>query len=171
MLPPDPRFAELDAMDGSEFERALAELFEGLGYAVERIRGFDKGADIVATKDGVRTAIQAKRSSTAVGITAVRQLLDGRTRYSCEDAIAVTNHFFTEPAIECAEVHGIELWDRWKLSQFVAGEAPLVDLTVCADCGASVSPGVTKWCREHPARYDGNVFCPKHQTRSQRRVA
>ena len=158
-------------MDGSEFERALEELFRQLGCDVERIRGFDKGADLVLTLDGVRTAVQAKRSSTAVGITAVRQLLDGRTRYECTSGRVVTNSFFTEQAVECAKVHGIELWDRRTLGQYVAGDPPDIDLSICADCGASVSAGVTKWCLDHPARFDGNVFCPKHQKRSQRRVA
>ena len=83
----------------------------------------------------------------------------------------MTNSFFTDQAIECAEVHGIELWNRHKLSEFLEGDPPVVDLTVCADCGASVSAGVTKWCLDHPARYLGNVFCPKHQARSQRRAA
>jgi hypothetical protein len=158
-------------MDGSEFEGVLTDLFELLGYEVERIHGFDKGADLIVTRRGDRTAVQAKRSSTSVGITAVRQLLDGRTRYDCSRGVVVTNAFFTNQAVECANVHQIELWDRRKLSEYVAGEPPDVDLTVCADCGANVSAGVTKWCLDHPSRYDGNVFCPKHQRRSQRRVA
>ena len=171
MFPPDPRFAAIDAMDGPEFEAVLAELFEFLGNEVERVRGFDKGADLVLTKDGERTAVQAKRYSIAVGIVAVRQLLDGRTRYGCTKGLVVTNSFFTEPAVECAEVHKIELWDRHKLGEFLEGDAPDIDVTVCADCGASVSAGVTKWCLDHPGRYLGNVFCPKHQRRSQRRAA
>ena len=158
-------------MDGSEFEHKLAELFQILGYEVERIRGFDKGADLVVTMDGERTAVQAKRSSTSVGITAIRQLLDGRTRYDCNLGLVVTNSFFTPKAVECAEVHGIELWNRHKLSEFLEGDPPVIDLTACADCGASVSAGVTKWCLDHLARYLGNVFCPKHQARSQRRAA
>ncbi len=158
-------------MDGPEFEKTLAQLFELLGYEVQRIGGYDKGADLVVTRNGERTAVQAKRSSTSVGITAVRQLLDGRTRYDCSRGLVVTNSFFTEKAVECADVHSIDLWDRRKLGDFVVGEPPNIDLAVCADCGASVSAGVTKWCLDHPSRYDGNVFCPKHQTRSQRRVA
>ena len=68
MFPPDPRFAAIDRMDGSEFEQAIADLFKGQGHEVERIRGFDKGADLVVTIDGERTAVQAKRYSTSVPI-------------------------------------------------------------------------------------------------------
>jgi hypothetical protein len=170
MLAPDPRFTEIDGLDGAAFEAALAQLFELLGYDVEHIGGFDKGADLILTQDGLRTAVQAKRWSTGVGIEAVRQLLDGMKRYTCDNGIVVTNSFFTEPAVECAGFHGIGLWDRWKLAEFVDGEPPNVDRTVCAECGARVTKGTTDWCISHPARYDGNVFCRKHQTRSQRRV-
>ncbi|MHB1242572.1 MAG: restriction endonuclease [Gaiellaceae bacterium] len=158
-------------MDGPDFERTIAELFVLLGYDVERIGGFDKGADLVLTMDGERTAVQAKRYSIAVGIKAVRQLLDGRTRYGCTQGLVVTNSFFTDPAIECAEVHKITLWDRHELGEYLAGDPPEIDVAVCADCGASVSAGVTKFCLDQPGRFLGNVYCPKHQARSQRRAA
>jgi hypothetical protein len=171
MLAPDPRFDVIDGLDGREFEAALVNLFELMGYEVEHIGGFDKGADLVVTLDGVRTAVQAKRWSTAVGIDAIRQLIDGIKRYQCDRGIAVTNSFFTEQAIECATEWEIELWDRRKLSEFVDGDPPEVDHTICAECGAKVKATVTNWCLARPARYGGNVFCPKHQSRKQRRVA
>lgn len=171
MLAPDPRFARLDAMSGPEFERAVAELFELLGYEVELIGGFDKGADLVITKDGERTAVQAKRHSGSVGIDAVRQLIDGMKSYECTRGLVVTNSFFTEQAIECAERWEVDLWDRRELGQYVEGEALDVDTSVCAECGASVTAGTTKWCLDHPARYGGNVYCRRHQSKSQRRAA
>lgn len=158
-------------MDGSEFEVAVAELLEGLGFeSVERNRGFDNGADLVATMNGERTAIQAKRWATAVNLEAVRQLLDGIKRYDCTRGLVVTNSFFSEKAVECAGFHGIVLWDRWVLGGLLGGEPPEIDRSVCADCGAPVSKGVTDWCLGHPGRYLGNVFCPKHQKRRNRRV-
>jgi restriction system protein len=157
-------------MDGYEFERTAAELLRIMGFEVERIGGFDKGADLVATMDGERTAVQAKRYSTAVRIDAVRQLLDGRTRYDCLHGLVVTNSFFTPPAVECADAHSIELWDRRRLAEYLDGDPPAIDITVCADCGACVTKGVTKFCLDQPGRFLGNVFCPKHQARSQRRA-
>ncbi len=169
MLAPDPRFVEIDEMDGTAFELALVELFEILGYDdVERIGGYDKGADIVIVKEGERTAVQAKRHSSGVRIDAVRQLVDGMRRYNCPRGLVVTNSFFTEPAVECAEAWGIDLWDRSMLSRFLEGDAPDVDQTVCAECGRSVTSGVTDWCVSRPARYGGNVYCRAHQARSRR---
>lgn len=171
MLAPDPRFAEIDALDGEAFELALVELFEILGFEdVQRIGGFDKGADITFRRDGKKVAVQAKRYKGAVGIDAVRQLIDGKRRYACDSGMVVTNSFFTNQAVECAQEWGITLWDRRDLSQFVEGDEPVVDHHVCAECGVAVSEGVTRWCLDQPARYLGNVYCRKHQRRSARRT-
>jgi restriction system protein len=168
VLAPDPRFALLDTMAGAEFEQALAELFKLLGYEVELIGGYDKGADLVITKDGERTGVQAKRYATAVGVAAVRQLIDGMKRYECSRGLVVTNSFFTEPAIECAEAWEIDLWDRRELAKYVDGEPPKLDTSLCAECGVAVTAGTTKWCLDRPARYGGNVYCRNHQAKSNR---
>ena len=171
MLDRDPRFERLDAMSGPEFEGALVELFELLGFEVELIGGFDKGADLVITRDDARTAVQAKRHAGRVGIDAVRQLIDGMKSYDCTCGLVVTNSFFTPQAIECAERLGIGLWDRRELANYIAGEAPDVDTSVCAECGVDVTAGISKWCLDHPARYGGNVYCRRHQKKSQRSAA
>jgi len=171
MFAPDPRFAEIDEMDGHAFEAALAELFVLLGYdEVTRIGGFDKGADIVVVRDRERIAVQAKRQRTAVRIGAVRQVIDGMRRYGCTRGLVVTNSFFTEPAIECAREWGIELWDRRVLANFIEGPAPALDPSVCAECGRAVTQGVMNWCLERPARFGGNVYCRAHQARTRRRA-
>jgi hypothetical protein len=172
MLAPDPRFEQIDAMDGLEFEAAVAGLLRLLEFEqVQRIGGFDKGADIVAVRDGQRIAVQAKRWSTPVNLNAVRQLVDGVRQYNCTRGLLVTNSFLTTPAIECAETWDIEVWDRRRLADFLDGDPPEVDTTVCAECGKQVSKGTTDWCLARPSRYGGFVYCRKHQARSQRRVA
>ena len=168
VLAPDPRFALIDAMDGREFEQALAELFRLLGYEVELTGAFDKGADLLLTRGLERTAVQAKRSASSIGISAVRQLVDGMRRYGCARGLVVTNSFFTDQATECAEAWDIDLWNRRDLAIYMDGEVPDVDPTVCAECGDAVSTGTTTWCLDHPARYGGNVYCRKHQAKSQR---
>ena len=170
MFAPDPRFERIDGLDGLEFEAAVVELLPLVGFEqVEHVGGFDKGADIVAVRDGTRTAVQAKRWSTPINLSAVRQLVDGVKRYECEAGLLVTNSFLTKPALECADFWKIEVWDRHTLADFLEGEPPAVDTTVCAECGATVSKGVTAWCLARPAQYGGAVYCMKHQTRSQRR--
>lgn len=169
MLAPDPRFERIDSMDGREFETQVAELLELLGYEdVEQTPYYDKGADILAVKDGLRVAVQVKRWSSPVGVDAVRQLIDGTRRYGCERGLLVTNSYLTDEAKRSAEAWEIEVWDRRTLAGFAEGEPASIDTSICAHCGRSVSPGVTKWCLSHPARYGGFVYCPAHQRRSSR---
>jgi restriction system protein len=168
-LAPDPRFERVDSLEGTSFELALVELFEGLGFdEVTHIGGFDKGADIVMVREGERLAVQAKRQATPVALSAVRQLVDGIRRYDCDRGLVVTNSFFTQQAIECAEVWGIELWDRRTIAEFLEGDPPNVDTAICAVCAKRVTAGTTTWCLDRPWRYGGNVFCRTHQSRKNR---
>jgi HJR/Mrr/RecB family endonuclease len=169
MLAPDPRLERIDEMEGREFEARVAELLELLGYEdVEQTPYYDKGADIVANKDGLRVAVQVKRRSNSVGVDGVRQLIDGTKRYDCDHGLLVTNSYLTDEAIRSAEAWNIEVWDRDKLAEYAEGEPASVDTSICAHCGRSVSPGVTKWCLSHPGRYGGFVYCPAHQKRASR---
>ena len=167
MLAPDPRFEQIDAMTGLEFEAAVADLLRLLEYEhVQRTETFDKGADIVAVREGQRIAVEAKRWSKPVDLKAVRQLVDGLHQYDCASGLLVTNNYLTTPAIECAESWDVEVWDRRTLADYLDGDAPEIDTTVCAECGEPVTAGVTDWCLDHRARYGGYVLCRKHQVRS-----
>lgn len=169
MLAPDPRFERIDAMGGREFEAQVAELLDLLGYEdVEQTPYYDKGADILATKDGLRVAVQVKRWSKSVGVDAVRQLIDGTKRYGCDRGLLVTNSYLTDEAIRSAKAWEIEVWDRSRLANYAAGEPASADTSVCALCGQPVSPGVTEWCLSHPGRYGGFVYCLGHQKRANR---
>ncbi len=85
VLAPDPRFVEIDSLDGEAVERALVELFEILEFEdVQRIGGFDKGADITFRRDGQKVAVQAKRGSgeSLFGIDAICPNSSRETRRS-----------------------------------------------------------------------------------------
>ena len=132
-------------MSGAEFERALAELFELLDYEVELIGGYDKGAEHChhqRRRNGPESKPSVTRDQS--GSRRVRQLIDGMKRYDCARGLVVTNSFFTEPAIECAEAWEIDLWDRRELAEYVDGTEPDVDTTICAECNATVTSGTTQ---------------------------
>lgn len=157
-------------MDPFEFEAAVAELLAYRGFEDVRRNGrYDMGADIVAVRDGERTAVQVKRWNNLVDLGAVRQLVDGMKRYDCARGLLVTNSFLTEPAIACADTWDVEVWDRWTLAEYLDGDEPTIDTSVCAECGRGVSAKVTEWCLSHPGRYLGFVYCRAHQSRSRRR--
>lgn len=104
---------DIDDMDGSEFEERLAVLYKNLGYNVTRIGGTgDAGVDLIVEKQGVKTAVQAKRYKNNVPEAAVQQVHTGKDYYHCDKAIIVTNSFFTPMAQEVANATGIKLWNR-----------------------------------------------------------
>jgi Restriction endonuclease len=107
-----------DEMTGWEFEKWLGQLFDDLGFRVERTpyRG-DFGADFVLTWNGMRIAVQAKRTSRAVGVRAVQEVVAARSFYGCERAMVVTNSYFTEQALVLARANGVWMRTRDDLAR------------------------------------------------------
>ncbi|KZN30050.1 hypothetical protein N480_03650 [Pseudoalteromonas luteoviolacea S2607] len=110
----------LDAMNGFEFEEFLAKLFIALGYDVtETKKTGDQGADLFVEKFGRKVVIQAKNYSGNVGNSAVQQALSAKTFYNCDDAMVVTNSYFTHSANELASASAIKLVDRSELMNYL----------------------------------------------------
>ena len=115
--------AEIDTMGGHEFERYLKRLFKRLGYSAKNVgaSGADFGADLVIEKDGIKTAVQAKRYLRGrVGNDAVQQAIAGATYYDCHRAMVITNAHYTKAAREqadkCAMIP-VVLWNREDLEE------------------------------------------------------
>ena len=105
--------ADIDKMDGKTFEKYLKVFFEKLGYKVERTKYIgDYGADLVASNNGVKTVIQAKRYKNKVGIKAVQEAVASKGYYKCDKAMVVTNSYFTNQARTLASRNKVELWDK-----------------------------------------------------------
>jgi restriction system protein len=104
---------DTDHMDGETFEQFLGAVFRRLGYRVEitRYRG-DYGADLVVSKNGVRTAVQAKRWNKRVGLKAVQEAVASKGLYECDEAMVVANREFTQQARRLARANKVALWDR-----------------------------------------------------------
>lgn len=106
-------FDEIDKMTGVEFEKRLWLLFKDLGYQVQTTPASgDWGADLIISKDGYRTVVQAKRYSKPVGVTAVQEAVTAKAKYNCAKSLVVTNNVFTPQASALAFANGTELWDR-----------------------------------------------------------
>lgn len=113
--------SDIDKMSGIEFERFLVRCFKNDGYKVEHIGagGSDFGVDLIAKKEGNKTAIQAKRYKGRVGNEAVQQVVAGAAYYKCDYAAVITNSEFTKAAIKQAREtmnhknqRFVTLWDR-----------------------------------------------------------
>ncbi|MFD1906235.1 restriction endonuclease [Paenibacillus rhizoplanae] len=61
--------AEIDKMEGVQFEQYLGHLFRSQGYKAEVTQAAcDYGADLVLAKDGKRIVVQAKRYSKKMSV-------------------------------------------------------------------------------------------------------
>ena len=174
---------DIDHMDGITFEKYLEALFDKLGYRVERTQYVrDYGADLITSKDGIKTVIQAKRYKQKVGIKAVQEAVAAKGKYGCSEAMVVTNNFYTKAAIELAKANKVELWNRNHLvkallsikkdslvvehRQEVAAayvEQATTKNDVCAICNKLVSEKVRQYCLSNQQRFSGKVYCYDHQ--------
>jgi restriction system protein len=108
--------AELDKLEGQDFEKYLELLFRKLGYKVKRTpyRG-DYGADLIIQKDGVQTVVQAKRYKRSVGVKAIQEAVTAKEYYKCSQAMVVTNSYYSQQARKLAKANRVRLWDRNEL--------------------------------------------------------
>ena len=110
----------IDAMNGYDFEKFLAEVFQTAGYDVEgtKLSG-DQGADLFVSRFGKKIVIQAKNYSGSVGNTAVQEATSAKSFYACDEAMVVTNSYFTKSAIELANAASVRLIGRPGLQKYL----------------------------------------------------
>lgn len=114
------RIDDVDNMSGVEFEKYIADLFRHQGYMFETTAlSGDLGVDLIIVKDGVRTAVQAKRYSKPVNQAAIREAVAGMKYYKCTQAMVITNSHFTKLATQLAQSNSCELIDRDKLVEMI----------------------------------------------------
>ncbi len=108
-------------MTGAEFEDYVAERVQAAGWTPSAIlRRGDFGADLVAEREGVRIAVQAKRRSVNVGNRAVQEAVSGADFHHCDAALVVTQARFTPAARRQAAAARLPLGlvDREGLTNF-----------------------------------------------------
>ena len=111
----------IDFMKGQEFERYCANLLIAYGFKnIEVTKGSgDQGVDIIGYYNGCKYAIQCKRYSKKLGNSPVQEVAAGKNFYNCQNAMVITNNYFTESAIQLAKANNVELWDRNNLMQVI----------------------------------------------------
>ncbi|MFV0495960.1 restriction endonuclease [Mycobacterium sp.] len=134
--------AVIDAMDGIEFEDYVATRLSRAGWQVSLTpRVGDYGVDLIAEKDGQVAAIQCKRHSKPVGVSAVQQVVSGARHHGCTRSIVVSNQDFTSAAKQLAHTHGCQLIGRRVLQGWVPPPRP---------GGPPVNPSSVKSATRHP---------------------
>jgi HJR/Mrr/RecB family endonuclease len=112
--------AEIDVMDGLEFERYVVDLLRRHGFErVSLTKKYDLGIDIVAEKDNERWGIQVKRNKHSVGPEAVREAVTALNAYHCSKAMVITNSTYSRYTKQLAKVSGCALIDRTGLAKLI----------------------------------------------------
>lgn len=110
----EEKMEHIDNLEGYEFEDYISGLLRKDGYT--NIQGTkysgDYGVDIIADKDGLKCAIQCKRFTNKVSLSAIQEISAGRKYYKCDKAIVITNNYYTNAAKELALATNVELLDR-----------------------------------------------------------
>lgn len=114
------QIANIDSMTGIEFEQYLKRILTNQGYSVSMtdVSG-DLGVDLVASGNGNRIAIQAKRHSDKVSRRAISDAVAGMNHYGCNKAMVITNNYFSPGAIVLAKSTDCILIDRDTLAKWV----------------------------------------------------
>ena len=112
--------AAVDAMTGPEFEGYVSDLLTAQGYSAERTGGSgDIGIDIVAVREGVKHAVQCKRSSYNLNRRAVSDVVGGMRVYGCSRAMLITNSHLRAGAVKAAMANDCTVVDRDLLSLWI----------------------------------------------------
>lgn len=114
------KIEEIDQMTGYEFEDFLKHFFEKHGYIAEVTqRSSDFGADLILTKGSKKFVVQAKRLNTKVGIRAVQEVVAAIKYYKANEAMVVSNQYYSSPAIKLAKSNHVRLIDREELMKMI----------------------------------------------------
>lgn len=114
------QIANIDSMTGIEFEQYLQRILTNQGYSVNVTQASgDLGVDLIASRDGDKIAIQAKRYSTNVSRRAISDAVAGMYHYGCNKAMVITNSYFSPGAVALAESTECILIDRDTLARWV----------------------------------------------------
>lgn len=115
---------KIDQLTGFEFELLIQKLLIKSGYHNVKITqaSGDYGIDILATKKRVNYGFQCKRYQKNIGVSAIQQAYGGISYYNLDQAIVITNSYFTEAAYQLASVNDILLIDRQKLLKMLKKE-------------------------------------------------
>lgn len=117
----DLKLAQLATLTPEGFEEFVAELFEAMGYEVERVGGTgDEGADLKVKRRGMLAVVQCKyHTRGVVGLPELQKFLGTIHHTRSHKGFFVTTRTFTLAAEKFVAEHPIELVDGPRLVELV----------------------------------------------------
>jgi len=120
--PKEPKKAHytLESLSNKEFEGFTKWLLQESGYDIhpEKIPTI-QGVDYIATKNGVKTAVLARKFPKSCVVTEVAVLMAVQSKriYQCSEVIVLATTDFSEQAKLDAEKAGVMIWDSEALDE------------------------------------------------------
>ena len=113
--------SQIDSLSGVEFENFLLDLFQKMGYDVKVTKAsHDYGADLLISKNGTLSVVQAKCYSKAVGIKAIQEIVGAKQHYKAKEAVVATNNYFSKAAEVLALENNVKLLDRTVIEKMIS---------------------------------------------------
>ena len=106
---------------GVEFENFMKDLFYQAGINVlDTPTTNDYGADLILEYRGHRISAQCKFYSQPVGLKAIQEVIASLNVYYCDCGMAITNHSFTQQAVNLAAANNVLLIDGEQIYGFMS---------------------------------------------------
>ena len=103
-----------------DYEQHIAIKLKDLGFDAHATKGSgDQGADVLASRNGIKFAIQCKMYSNPVGNKAIQEANAARDYYDCDYAVVVTNSTYTKSARSAANACNVILLHESKLDKLL----------------------------------------------------
>jgi restriction system protein len=117
----DAKLSQLTNLTPDAFEEFVAEVFETLGYGVERMGGTgDEGIDLRVSREGLCAIVQCKYHTRGViGSPELQRFLGSIHHARCHKGYFVTTRTFSLAAEKFARENPIELIDGPRLVELV----------------------------------------------------
>lgn len=111
----------LEALSPWEFEEHVAKVYAESGYKTRLTpKSGDNGIDILAEKQGIRYAIQVKKTRKPVGSPVIQTLMGSMIHAGTDHGICVSFSGFTREAERFAFGKNIELVDKHALGDLIS---------------------------------------------------
>lgn len=109
-------------MDPFDYEEFCAKLLRKVGWEAQAtVASGDQGADVVATKNGIKLILQCKLYSRPVNNKAVQEINAAKTFYHADVAAVVSNAEYTTSARQIASSTKVYLLHHDELQDFAEG--------------------------------------------------
>ena len=127
-------YKSIDKMTGEEFEEFLQIHFKRNGFnSYLTPCTSDYGCDLVLKKANKKIVVQAKRWNSKVGIEAVQQAAASIKYYKADEAMVITNNYYTENAKNLALANDVKLIDRNNLLSYLN-----IEVLTCPKCSGKL---------------------------------